>query len=285
MKKVVIIFFVMLSFSLLALFSGCGVYDKMDLEKAGTEILALKTRTLDLSNIKETIESDSSLFTELEDMELDAFNHEYFDEYLFRTEKSNVNSVSLYSYLIVKPSEDKKDLLEEQIDLYYKNLLKEYSEKEDANEEIEERLRNVMKQQYEGYLVYILSNDNEAVWEKIKESAHSLLFENTKEAKLEDFGLSTNDITEFKGVTPNDEANVSFYLIVRPKNGKVENVKKSMNQYMKTLDKKWSTYLPNEYKLVKNHMDTEIGSYLIYIVSKDNQLVLNTIKEAVVEKD
>lgn len=285
MKKVVIIFFVILSFSLLALFSGCGIYDKMDLEKASMEILALKTRTLDLSNIKETIENDSNLFTELEDMELDAFNQEYFEEYLFRIEKSNVNSVSLYSYVIVKPSEDKKDLLEEQIDLYYKNLLKEYSEKEDANEETEERLRNVMKQQYEGYLVYILSNDNEAVWEKIKESAHPLLFENPKEARLEDFGLSTKDITEFKGVTSNDDTNVSFYLIVRPKNGKAENVKKSMNQYMKTLDKKWSTYLPDEYKLVKNHMDTEVGSYLIYIVSKDNQFVLNTIKDAVVKKD
>lgn len=285
MKKVVIIFCAILSFSLLALFSGCGIYDKMDLERAGMEISALETTTLDLSNIKETIESDSNLFAELEDMELDIFNSEYFEEYLFRREKGNVNSISLNSYIIVKPSEDKKDLLEEQIDIYYKKLLEEYSEKENANEEIKDHLRNVMKQEYEGYLVYILSNDNEAVWEKIKESAHSLLFKNCKDANLEDFGLFAKDITEFKAVMSNDETNASFYLIVRPRSGKADNVKKSMNQYMKDLDKKWSTYLPEEYKLVKNHMDTEVGSYLVYIVSKDNQLVLKTIKNAVVKKD
>lgn len=187
--------------------------------------------------------------------------------------------------MIIKPSEDKKDLLEEQIDLYYKNLLEEYNQKEDASEEIKAHLQNVMKQEYEGYLIYILSNDNDAVWKKIKERSHPLLFENTKEAKLEDFGLSIKDVSEFKGVTSSEDTSASFYIVVRPKNGKADNIKKSMNQYMKTLDKKWSTYLPNEYKLVKNHMETEVGSYLVYIVSKDNQLVLNTIKDAIVKKD
>lgn len=270
---------------LLCLFSGCGVYDKMDLELASREISILKTTVLDLPNIKEAIENDSEFFTELEDIEFDIFNPEYFDEYLLRREKSDVNAVSLNSYMIIKPSEDKKDLLEEQIDLYYKNLLEEYNQKEDASEEIKAHLQNVMKQEYEGYLIYILSNDNDAVWKKIKERSHPLLFENTKEAKLEDFGLSIKDVSEFKGVTSSEDTSASFYIVVRPKNGKADNIKKSMNQYMKTLDKKWSTYLPNEYKLVKNHMETEVGSYLVYIVSKDNQLVLNTIKDAVVKKD
>lgn len=285
MKKAMVIFGTFFSASLLCFFSGCGVYDKMDLEKASIEISTLKTTTLDLSNIREAIENESNFFVELEDIELDIFNSEYFDDYLFRREKSNVNSVSLNSYMIVKPSEDKKSLLEEQIDLYYKNLLEEYSEKEDANEEVKEHLQNVMKQEYEGYLIYILSNDNEAVWEKIQESAYPLLFENVKETGLEEFGLSPKDISEFKAVTSNEDTSASFYIIIRPRNGKADNVKRAMTQYMKTLDKKWSTYLPDEYKLVKNHMDTEVGSYLVYIVSKDNQLVLNTIKNAVVKKD
>ncbi|MCI8544716.1 MAG: DUF4358 domain-containing protein [Bacilli bacterium] len=285
MKKTMIIFCGLFGVFLLCLFSGCGVYDKMDLELASREISILKTTVLDLPNIKEAIENDSEFFTELEDIEFDIFNPEYFDEYLLRREKSDVNAVSLNSYMIIKPSEDKKDLLEEQIDLYYKNLLEEYNQKEDASEEIKAHLQNVMKQEYEGYLIYILSNDNDAVWKKIKERSHPLLFENTKEAKLEDFGLSIKDVSEFKGVTSSEDTSASFYIVVRPKNGKADNIKKSMNQYMKTLDKKWSTYLPNEYKLVKNHMETEVGSYLVYIVSKDNQLVLNTIKDAIVKKD
>ncbi len=286
MKKGIVIVLAILSFSLLALFSGCGIYDKMDLEKASVEISTLKTTKLDLLKVKEIVENDSHLFGELEDIGIEIFNSDYFeDSYLFRKEKSDVNSVSLNSYMIVKPSEDKKDLLKEQMDLYYENLLKEYSEKEGATEETKEHLQNVMKKEFEGYLIYILSDDNDAVWKKIEESAHPLLFENTKEARLEDFDISSADVAEFKAVISNKETSVSFYVIVRPKNGKADNVKRSMNQYMKTLDKKWSTYLPDEYKLVKNYMDTEVGSYLVYIVSKDNQLVLNTIKDAVVKKD
>ncbi len=290
MKKIVILCFMVCSILFLALFSGCGVYDKIDLEKASKEIATLKTRVLDLTKIKEVIEKDSPNFGTLEDIEFDhlSINSEYIlkeSEYLFRQEKTEVNSIPLTSYIIVKPAEDKKELLEDQIELYYKGLLEQYSEKEEANEETKEHLKNVMKKEFEGYLIYILSNDNENVWKKIEENAHSLLFENTKEAKMEDFGIRSNDAKEFKAVVSNQSSDVNFYLIVRPKNGKADNIKKAMDQYMKDLDKKWSTYLPDEYERLKNHMDTEVGSYLIYIVSKDNPLVLKTIKDAVVKGD
>lgn len=288
MKKIVIVFFMVFGTVFLGLFSGCGVYDKINLEKLSQEMATLKTSTFDLSKIQEAIETDSSEFGELENMDLDFIPSEYFQKdmgYLFRQEKSEINSVSMTSYIIVKPAEDKKDLLEEQIGFYYTKLLEEYSQKEDAKDEVKEHLQNIMKKEYNGYLIYILSNDNESVWRKIEANAHSILFENTKEAELEEFGILEKDVDEFKAVTSNQDTSASFYIIIRAKNGKADNVRKSMNQYMKELDKKWSFYLPREYELVKNYMNTEVGSYLIYVVSKDNQLVLNTIKDAIVKKD
>lgn len=279
------------------LFSGCGVYDSMDLEKAYNELAKLKTTTVDLETIQETLAKESSYFGILEDGKIEdlKINLEYVAKKdgkpiaIIKQEKGEINSLPMTSYMILKPAEDKKGLLKEQVEVYYQNLLKEYSEKEDATEEMKEHLSDVMIKEYEGYLICILSNNNEEVWKLIEESAHSLLFQNTKqitEKELEtEFSVKSKDIKEFLAVIPTENHSASFYIIVRPENGKMDDVKKVLNQYMKSLDKKWSTYLPDEYKLVKNHMDTEVGSYLVYIVSKDNQLVLNTIKNAVVKKD
>ena len=146
-----------------------------------------------------------------------------------------------------------------------------------------------MIREYEGYVICILSNHNEEVWNLIKEHSHALLFQNVKRlqaTELEiEFSLNKDDLKEFLAVIPSQDTSASFYIIVRPTSGKVDDVKKVLDQYMKNLEKKWSTYLPNEYQLVKNRMDTEIGSYLVYIISKDNDLVLKTIKDAIVKKN
>lgn len=288
MKKIIITILVFFSILFITLFSGCGIYEDMDLETVSQKIATLETTSLDLENIKEVLENDSLEFGELEDINMDIFSKEFFMNevgYLFRQEKSDINSVSLTSYIIVKPEEDKKELLKEQIELYYKSLLEEYNKKENATEEIKNHLQTIMKKEYEGYLIYILSYNNDAVWKKIEENSHSLLLPNIKEATLDDFGLKKEDVKEFKAMIPSAENNISFYAIIKPKYGKADEVKRTMNQYFKTLDKKWNNYLPDQYYLLQNYMDTEIGSYLIYIVSKDNQLILNTMKDAVVKKD
>ncbi len=284
---------------ILILFSGCGIYTKIDLQKLKKEISTLKTTKVELSKIKEVLEQIE--LEPLEDIEIDTLeelhiNKEYIAyedkkaQLIFKQEKrSDINTVPLTSYIIVKPAEDKKDLLQKQIDEYYQDLLKEYSEKEEAEQEIKEQLENVMKKEYEGYLIYILSNDNEKVWEQIEESSHALLFENTKELSLESFAkqfsLEEKNIEEYQALISSKKEESSLYIIVRPKDGKIETVKKRLDQYMKDYEKKWSTYLPQEYALIKNRMETEIGSYLVYIVSRDNNAVLNTIKNSVIKKD
>lgn len=300
MKKIGKVLFLICSISILVLFSGCGVYDKIDLKKVEKEIQDLKTVKVDLSKIREILD-DEETFGELEEVDekrLKDFgiNSEYIEKIdgkltlIFKQEKNReINTIPMSSYIIVKPAEDKKALLKKQIDSYFETLLQEYNEKEDAKEEERKHLQDIMKKEYEGYLIYILSDDNEFVWKQVEESSHSLLFENTTTLSLEQFSkifsLEKKDIAEYQAVIPTKDTSASFYVIVRPKRGKVEVVRKKLNQYMKELEEKWSTYLPEEYELVKNKMETEIGSYFIYIVSKENDTVLNTIKSAIMKKD
>lgn len=299
MKKIIQLVVALTITCILILFSGCGIYTKIDLEKTKKEIATLKTTKIELSKVKEVLEQEEQL--PLEDIEIDALEELHIDkEYIayenkkplliFKQEKENeINTVPLTSYIIVKPSEDKKDLLAQQINDYYQKLLDEYSEKEDAKQETKERLENILKKEYEGYLIYILSDDNEKIWKRIEESSHSLLFEQAKELSLKDFikqfSLEEKYIAKYQAVVPSKKQESSLYVIVRPKDGKTEAVKKRLDQYMKEYEKKWSTYLPQEYELIKNRMETEVGSYLVYIISRDNATVLNTIKSAVMKKD
>ena len=46
---------------------------------------------------------------------------------------------------------------------------------------------------------------------------------------------------------------------------------------MTNLEKTWSTYLPDQYDIVKNRMEKEAGDYLIYIATADNQKVYDAI--------
>lgn len=301
MRKLGISILGSISMILLTLFSGCGIYDKMDLETVHQELINLKSSVLDLSKLKGASNDLVAYFGELEDIEINRLddlkiNKDYIAmennkvSLVFKQEKRNdVNTTPLTSYIIVKPAEDKKDLLKKQIDKYYQNIAEEYNQKSDAKEEIKDHLKNVMKKEYEGYLVYILSYDNEAVWNFMKQNSHPILFENVKEISLEEisqrFSLNEKNIDEYQAAIPKTENSSSFYIIIKPKKGKADNIKKELEQYMNQLEQKWSTYLPEEYELVKNRMETEIGSYLIYIISRDNELVLNTIKNTIVKKD
>ena len=53
-----------------------------------------------------------------------------------------------------------------------------------------------------------------------------------------------------------------------------------MAKYFKDLQKQWDSYLPAQADLVKNRLETTYNGYNIYIVSDNNNLVLDTIKGA-----
>ena len=68
------------------------------------------------------------------------------------------------------------------------------------------------------------------------------------------------------------------YIILKPADGKEEEVKEAMDTYMTNLQQQWDTYLPLQAELVRNREETKVGDYLIYIISQDNAKVLDVIK-------
>ena len=79
----------------------------------------------------------------------------------------------------------------------------------------------------------------------------------------------------------------SLYIIALPKEGEEAELKTQLDGFMKQHEKVWEVYLPDQYKLVKDRMETKIetkeGIYYIYIISTDNDAVLDAIKTGLVE--
>lgn len=293
MKKIGKLFLAIACMVVLVLFSGCGVYDEIDLEKTKKDLELLKTTEFDLEKVVQVLEDEkyASKLDDVEEEDLEKYNinKEYIAKengkllYSFKriTETEEV-SLSLYSYIIVKPAEDTKELLIEQLDNYYQKLYDEYSEMEDATDEMKEHLDNVMKDEYGDYLIYILMDNNKEIFDVIKENCHSLLFENTRELALEEtlniLALDKKDIVEHQVFLSTDDKEANLYMIVKPRRQSLEKVKKELDNYVNKV-------VNEEYEIMNEKMNTEIGGYLVYIISKDNEEVLNTIKTAVVKKD
>ena len=73
-----------------------------------------------------------------------------------------------------------------------------------------------------------------------------------------------------------------LYMIVLPKPGKEAEVKSQLDGFIRQHEKIWESYLPDQHKLVKDRLettlDTKEGTYYVYIISEDNEAVLEAIK-------
>ena len=77
---------------------------------------------------------------------------------------SSVNDPSMY--IVAKPVENKKSVLEYQIKEMFSKYLSSYS---DYYPEAVPMIENRLEKEYNGYLIYIISTDNDAVYNKILE--------------------------------------------------------------------------------------------------------------------
>lgn len=161
---------------------------------------------------------------------------------------------------------------------------------EDNDEEIKSsmeafcnKLNSCLITEFNGYLIYISSSDNDGVLEKIK-NTNSKIFNNMMTFDDELFesttGISTDLVEEYLMKVPMMMTSSSTYIIVKPTENGYDEVKKLLDEYMKTLESTWQMYLPDQYDLVKNRLVKEYGDYLIYIISSDNELVYNAVVES-----
>ena len=98
--------------------------------------------------------------------------------------------------------------------------------------------------------------------------------------KEEPYNVNTDNFEEALFETSLMNVHASMYIVIKPKEGKKEEVKKDMKNFMEKYSENWSTYLPDQYEMVKNRLETNVGDYLVYVVSEDNNAVLEAIKNA-----
>ena len=261
MKKKISLVVVMLGCLLL---TGCGNVN-LDLNEVSNKVDNLTTDSFDLLTAVENIESNTDYFTDLVnvydfDLEEMGINKDNIQDIAFRVDSNNKPA-----YIIIKPNEGKKEEVQKEISAY----LTKFTD------------LNKLESEYEGHLIYLFSEKNEEILKTIKNSRSrifGMLF-NVESTDLEALtGINPDDLDEFL-VKTSVMTQASSYYIVKPKEGKLDSVKEQLDEYMTRVEQQWQTYLPDQYDLVKSRLEEEYGGYLIYVISSNNELVLETIKE------
>ncbi len=244
--------------------SGCGKVN-LDLEKIENTIDNLTVDKFDNLKASSKIEEDNTYFSNLKDIstsDLESINiKDNIENITFRVTYDNKPA-----YIIIKPKKNKKEEV--------KTNLNDYFNKFDS-------LEQKLETEYEDYLIYIFSNKGEEALQKIKQSnlpIFSTLAKVDGEFLESLIGIKTSDLDEFL-VKSSIMTQSNSYYILKPKKDKKEEVKNKMDEYMDNLEIQWKTYAPAQYDLVKHRLKEEYGDYLIYIISSDNELVFNKIKE------
>lgn len=71
-----------------------------------------------------------------------------------------------------------------------------------------------------------------------------------------------------------------FIILKASDASKVEELKAALEKEVATQEKNWSTYLPEQYEKVKNHIITQQGNYLILLISDDAEKMEQAVKNA-----
>jgi len=144
------------------------------------------------------------------------------------------------------------------------------------------KFADVKKEEYNGYLVYIASTDNEAAYKVFTDNAYAPVMNGVMYISAEELefllGLTATQVEDFAVAYPTFMTSASQVIIVKPAKGQEKAVKDAMSTYMTNLQAQWDMYLPDQAELVKGHKATTIGDYLVYIVSSDNDAILKAIE-------
>jgi len=243
------------------LFTGCGEKDnvKLDLTKISSELDVLTTNEISIPSI---YVEELGVFGTLESI----YDHDFEEKFGL-----NKDLVSEYNVVyneenkevlaVFKPVEGKKEEVKTQVNAFMSSI-------------------NAKLEEVNGVLIYVASNDNDKVINEVKNTktqVFGMMMEVSKDQIKDTLNIESTDVEEFLMKMPMMMVQSNTYIIVKPASGKEETVKNAIEDYMKKLEEQWSTYLPEQYELVKNRKVEKIGNYLVYIVSNNNDLVFNTI--------
>ena len=241
----------------------------IDLSAIPDKIDQLPTVKFDIDSVPNII-SSTEAFTSLKDVDAYDFkevlgiNPSYINSYVIKYNKSKKQA-----FIAIKPVSQNYDDVKSAIEKFLKEI----------------GIKDFITLEYQGYQIFIKSSseekDNEVV-SKIKQSKQRV-FNIMKDLKKEDIEkelkISDADYDEALVKVPMVvKSDTCGYIIIKPKNqNSKEKIKNLIEDYYKGLEAKWQNNEENR-KLVQNRYFEEYKGYLIYIVSHDNNLVMQLLK-------
>ena len=238
----------------------------INLENISKEIDQLKTLKFEISNTNKIIDESESYKSTLKEY----YEYDFSD---FGLQRSWLDEFKIYYheknkqlFMVFKPNPDKTSDVTNAIEKFLK--IKKIT---------------ATKEEYDGYIFYISSNDDKKVISKIKQSqvkVFDILQELNKEEIKEKYGIDSNLYKEYKVKTAMIiKSDVTEYLLFYPKNQvSAKEIEKAMDKYYQEKEEKWVGNEEN-LNLIKNRYAGNYNGYLVYIVSKDNDLVLQLLRK------
>ena len=273
MKKIVLCLTLIMAAIVL---TACGKENvSLNLKDLSSKLDNLKGEEFDRFTAANIINEKVDGLKEIYDYEYDfkenfGLNSEDIEFYTIAMNEDNMDM-----FLFIQPLKDKKNDVKLALDNYFSKLEK------NENQEIANKAKNKSYTQIGSYLVYIMTDNSSDILNSIKDSKENIfgaLMEVNDETLESQFNINKSDVKEYLIKVPMMITSSNSYIIIKPVDGKKDEVKEKIDEYMTKLEKQWETYLPEQYELVKNRLEKEYGDYLIYIVSSNNDLVFETIK-------
>lgn len=113
----------------------------------------------------------------------------------------------------------------------------------------------------------------------------------TATAELDDailsdvYGIDADLLQNYLCVVPLMNVQASGYWLLLPKEGEQDKVKTQIEAYLDSYQESWDQYLPDQAELVRGRLattiDTAEGTWLVYIISQNNDQVLEAVRSAV----
>ena len=273
MKKIILCLTLIMATIVL---TACGKENvSLNLEDLSSKLDNLKGEEFDRFTAANIINEKIEGLKEIYDYEYDfkenfGLNSEDIEFYTIAMNEDNMDM-----FLFIQPLEDKKNDVKLALDNYFSKLEK------NENQEIANKAKNKSYTQIGSYLIYIMTDNSADILNSIKDAKENVfgaLMEVNDETLESQFNINKSDVKEYLIKVPMMITSSNSYIIIKPEDGKKDEIKEKMDEYMTKLEKQWETYLPIQHELVKNRLEKEYGDYLIYIISSDNDLVFETIK-------
>lgn len=263
-----------LALSLILLLSGCQSKSSINLEELNKELPYLSEEGFDINHVLSSVEYEKEIIFE---NLIDVYEYDY-DKLGISTDNVvhgivRMSPSSAEMYMVFKPVNGKEKKLIEELQTLLTNSKATTTRVDDVK-----LFDNAIIEQNDDFIALIVSNNNEEVLNRIKNSKNHLfgaLVPATDE-DLPTFGLSKDLVSEYAIQKPLLTSSKT-YMIVKPRIGKEEEVREALESYLVELRTHFMS-IPNEKKLISNAMVTELEGYQIIIISHDNEKVLETIQ-------